>query len=126
MFCTGGIRCEKSTALLKAQGFDEVYHLRGGVLRYLEEVPHTESRWRGACFVFDRRVAVQRGPDGQLIETNHELCFACGWPTTPDERAHPHYIAGVACPRCHDRHTPEQRARFAMRQSQLDAAGDEA
>ncbi len=122
MFCTGGIRCEKSTALLKARGFTDVYHLRGGVLRYLEEVPEAESRWRGACFVFDRRVAVQRAADGQLVETDHELCFACGWPTTPDDRAHTHYVPGVACPRCHDRHTPQQRARFAMRQSQLDAA----
>jgi len=121
MFCTGGIRCEKSTALLKARGFAEVYHLRGGVLRYLEEVPGPESRWRGACFVFDRRVAVTRSAEGELLETDHELCFACGWPTTPDDRAHASYVAGVACPRCHDRHTPEQRARFAMRQRQLDA-----
>ena len=90
MFCTGGIRCEKSTALLKARGFDEVYHLRGGVLRYLEEVPRDESRWRGACFVFDRRVAVTRSDDGELVETDHELCFACGWPTTPEERSPPH------------------------------------
>ena len=122
MFCTGGIRCEKSTALLKARGFDTVYHLRGGILKYLEDVPADQSRWQGACFVFDRRVAVERGPDGALSETDHELCFACGWPTTPQDRTHATYQPGVACPRCHDRHSPEQRARFAMRQRQLDAA----
>lgn len=122
MFCTGGIRCEKSTALLKARGFTDVYHLRGGILRYLEEVPASESRWQGACFVFDRRVAVKRSADGHLVETDHELCFACGWPTTPDDRAHANFVTGVACPRCHDRHTPEQQARFAMRQQQLDNA----
>ncbi len=120
MFCTGGIRCEKSTALLKSRGFTEVYHLRGGILRYLEEMPEAESRWQGACFVFDRRVAVKRSADGHLVETDHRLCFACGWPTTPEDRRHPSYVQGVACPRCHDRHTPEQRARFTMRQRQLD------
>ncbi len=116
MFCTGGIRCEKSTALLKAQGFTDVYHLRGGILKYLEEVPESDSRWNGACFVFDRRVAVTHG----LQETDHELCFACGWPTTPADRDHAHYEPGVACPRCVNRHTPEQRDRFAMRQQQHD------
>lgn len=117
MFCTGGIRCEKSTALLKAQGFDEVYHLRGGILKYLEEVPEAESKFDGACFVFDRRVAVTHG----LEETDHEMCFACGWPTTPEDRQHPDYDPGVACPRCTGKHTPEQQARFAMRQQQLES-----
>jgi UPF0176 protein len=114
MFCTGGIRCEKSTALLKAKGFDQVYHLRGGILNYLETVPEQESKFRGACYVFDRRVAVTHG----LKETDHELCFACGWPTTPQDRTLPDYIPGVRCPRCVDRHTPEQIARFRMRQNQ--------
>lgn len=117
MFCTGGIRCEKSTALLKARGFDEVFHLRGGILKYLETVPEAQSKFRGACFVFDRRVAVTHG----LEETDHELCFACGWPTTPDDRAHADYVPGVSCPRCAGKHTPEQQARFAMRQRQLRA-----
>ncbi|MEM6853945.1 MAG: rhodanese-related sulfurtransferase [Planctomycetota bacterium] len=116
MFCTGGIRCEKSTALLKARGFDDVVHLRGGILKYLETVPEEKSKFRGACFVFDRRVAVTHG----LAETDHELCYACGWPTTPDDRAHPDYQPGIACPRCVGRHTPAQVARFTMRQRQLD------
>ncbi len=118
MFCTGGIRCEKSTAYLKSRGFDEVYHLRGGILKYLEEVPEDESKFKGACFVFDRRVAVTHG----LEETDHEMCFACGWPTTPGDRAHADYQPGVSCPRCAGKHTPEQQARFRMRQRQLDLA----
>ncbi|MBB6428484.1 oxygen-dependent tRNA uridine(34) hydroxylase TrhO [Algisphaera agarilytica] len=118
MFCTGGIRCEKSTALLKSQGFEDVVHLRGGILKYLETVPEPESKFNGACFVFDRRVAVTHG----LEETDHELCYACGWPTTPADRAHPDYTPGIACPRCVGQHTPEQIARFTMRQSQI-AAG---
>ncbi len=117
MFCTGGIRCEKSTALLKAKGFENVYHLRGGILKYLEEIPEAESRWQGACFVFDRRVAVKQG----LEETDHELCFACGWPVTAEDRDHPDYREGVTCPRCVDQYTPEQQARFATRQKQLEA-----
>lgn len=116
MFCTGGIRCEKSTALLKARGFEQVYHLRGGILKYLEEVPEEDSKFKGACFVFDRRVAVTHG----LEETDHEMCFACGWPTTAEEREHPDYKPGVACPRCVGKHTPEQLARFAERQRQLE------
>ncbi|MEM1108785.1 MAG: rhodanese-related sulfurtransferase [Planctomycetota bacterium] len=116
MFCTGGIRCEKSTALLKARGFEDVVHLRGGILKYLETVPEDESKFRGACFVFDQRVAVTHG----LEETDHELCFACGWPTTPEDRRHENYLPGVACPRCAGRHTPEQVERFTMRQRQLD------
>ncbi len=114
MFCTGGIRCEKSTALLKAQGFEDVVHLRGGILNYLETIPESESKFQGACFVFDRRVAVTHG----LAETEHELCYACGWPTTPDDRQHADYLPGVACPRCAGQHTPEQVARFTMRQRQ--------
>jgi len=114
MFCTGGIRCEKSTALLKSKGFEDVVHLRGGILNYLETIPEAESKFRGACFVFDRRVAVTHG----LAETDHELCYACGWPTTPADRQHEKYLPGVACPRCAGQHTPEQVARFTMRQQQ--------
>ena len=117
MFCTGGIRCEKSTAYLRSRGYRRVYHLRGGILRYLEEIPERESRFRGACFVFDRRVAVTHG----LRETDHELCFACGWPTSAEDRRHPNHQEGVSCRRCHDRHTPQQRARFEMRQRQAEA-----
>ncbi len=119
MFCTGGIRCEKSTAYLKSRGYDEVYHLRGGILRYLEEVPEPESRFEGACFVFDRRVAVTHG----LRETDHGLCYACGWPTTSSDREHDDYEAGVSCMRCKGQHTPDQIARFTMRQRQNQASG---
>ena len=115
MYCTGGIRCEKSTALLKQKGFEQVYHLRGGILKYLEEIPAEKSLWRGDCFVFDRRVAVGHG----LQESDHELCFACGWPVTPEDRQHEDYSPGVHCPRCVDQITEEQKRRFAERQRQL-------
>lgn len=114
MFCTGGIRCEKSTALLKVRGFDDVVHLRGGILKYLETIPEEHSKFQGACFVFDRRVAVTHG----LEETDHQLCYACGWPTTAEDRAHQDYQPGIACPRCAGRHTAEQIERFSMRQKQ--------
>lgn len=116
MYCTGGIRCEKSTALLKQQGFDQVYHLRGGILKYLEVIPEQESLWQGECFVFDRRVSVGHG----LEVGEHELCFACGWPVTKEDRQHEDYEAGIHCPRCVDNITDEQRQRFAERQRQLD------
>lgn len=117
MFCTGGIRCEKSTALLKQKGFDEVYHLRGGILKYLELVPEEESQWEGECFVFDRRVSVGHG----LSVSGHVMCFACGWPVTQEQQQHPDFVPGVQCPQCADKLTEEQRERFAERQRQLDA-----
>ena len=98
MFCTGGIRCEKATALLRAEGFDEVYHLQGGILHYLESVPEAESTWQGACFVFDERVAVEHG----LTPTDHVMCTACGDPVSPEVQASPAYVPGVQCPRCAD------------------------
>ncbi|MGB7327259.1 MAG: rhodanese-related sulfurtransferase [Rubripirellula sp.] len=115
MFCTGGIRCEKSTALLKKVGFENVYHLRGGILKYLETVPAEDSRWQGDCFVFDGRVAV----DHDLQESNHVMCFGCGWPVSPDSQQSDDYIPGVQCPHCASELTDEQRARFAERQFQL-------
>ncbi|MDX1587900.1 MAG: rhodanese-related sulfurtransferase [Oleiphilaceae bacterium] len=115
MFCTGGIRCEKSTAYLKAQGFEEVYHLEGGILRYLEETPEEQSLWQGECFVFDDRVAV----DHKLQRGQYDQCHACRMPITEDDKASPHYQQGVSCPHCHDRHTPEQKARFAEREKQV-------
>ena len=118
MFCTGGIRCEKSTALLKQKGFREVYHLRGGILKYLETVPESESRWRGECFVFDERVAVGHG----LKESDHVMCFACGWPVSAEDQKHPDYRPGVHCRRCVDRLTATQKRRFAERQRQLESA----
>lgn len=118
MFCTGGIRCEKSTALMKMRGFDEVYHLEGGILKYLEEIPPTQSTWQGECFVFDERVSVGHG----LVPGPHELCRSCRWPLSPDEKASPHYIKGVSCAHCHGQRSPEEKAQLAERQRQVELA----
>jgi len=118
MFCTGGIRCEKSTALMKMRGFDEVYHLEGGILKYLEEVPPEQSAWQGECFVFDERVSVGHG----LRPGPHELCRSCRWPLDEADKASPHYVKGVSCAHCHDRRTPEEKARLAERQRQVELA----
>jgi len=114
MFCTGGIRCEKATAFLKAEGLDEVFHLKGGILNYLEHVPAAESLWRGECFVFDERVAVGAG----LAPGTHTLCRACRMPVSGEDRASPRYVEGVACPRCHGERDDDQRAGYAERQRQ--------
>ena len=114
MFCTGGIRCEKSTAFLKSEGIDEVYHLKGGILKYLETVAPDESLWRGECFVFDERVAVGHG----LAPGTHALCRACRRPLGPDERASPLYEEGVSCPACHSTRTEQQRASCRERHRQ--------
>ena len=116
MFCTGGIRCEKASSYLQQQGFGEVHHLRGGILKYLEQVPETESRWRGECFVFDQRVALNH----QLEPGEHSLCHACGLPVSAQQRELPSYIKGVQCVHCVDRFTDADRERFAMRQHQTD------
>jgi UPF0176 protein len=118
MFCTGGIRCEKSTAYLKEQGFDEVYHLHGGILQYLEDVPEEDSLWQGECYVFDNRVSV----DHQLQPGTYDLCHGCREPITEQDKQAEQYIEGVACPRCYDRQTPEQRERFMERQKQIELA----
>jgi len=118
MFCTGGIRCEKSTAYLKEQGFEEVYHLEGGVLKYLEEVEQENSMWQGECFVFDGRVAVGHG----LEQGQYDQCFACRYPITEDEKQSEHYVKGVSCHRCHDKYTDEQRSGFAERERQINLA----
>jgi UPF0176 protein len=118
MFCTGGIRCEKSTAYLKEQGFEEVYHLKGGILKYLEEVPAEESMWQGECFVFDNRVAV----DHNLDAGSYEQCHACRRPVTAADMASNAYVRGVSCPHCIDKQTPSQTARFIERQKQVDLA----
>lgn len=115
MFCTGGIRCEKSTAYLKEQGFEEVYHLEGGILKYLEEVPKEETLWQGECFVFDGRVAVNH----ELDQGQYDQCFACRFPLTEAEKASEHYVKGVSCHRCYDKVTDEQRHRFAERERQI-------
>ena len=120
MFCTGGIRCEKATAYLKREGFEDVHHLDGGILRYLEEMPAEDSRWQGECFVFDERVAVGHG----LVPGSHALCRACRMPVSEADRASPLYEEGVSCPRCHATRSEEQRAGYAERhrQAQLAAA----
>ncbi|MGY4398521.1 UPF0176 protein [Sphingomonas sp. UYAg733] len=114
MFCTGGIRCEKATAFIKAEGLDDVYHLDGGILKYLEEVPAAESRWEGECFVFDQRVAVTHGLEGGT----HSLCHGCRMPVSPEDRLSPLYVEGVSCPACHDTRDAEQRAGYAERHRQ--------
>lgn len=118
MFCTGGIRCEKSTAYLKEQGFGEVYHLKGGILKYLEEVPPEESLWQGECFVFDNRVAVNHA----LEKGRYDQCHACRLPITEADKLGPAYEKGVSCPRCHDRLTLEQRRNLRERQRQVELA----
>ena len=118
MFCTGGIRCEKSTAFLKAEGINDVYHLEGGILRYLETVPENDSKWQGECFVFDDRVSVKHGLElGSL-----ELCHACRRPINEDDKAADTYLEGVSCPACYDERSESDRARFAERQHQIKLA----
>lgn len=115
MFCTGGIRCEKSTAYLKEQGFGEVYHLEGGILKYLEDVPAEESMWRGECFVFDDRVTV----DHALKKGHYDQCHACRLPITEEDKQNNLYEPGVSCPHCFDQLSDEQRQRFAEREKQI-------
>jgi UPF0176 protein len=115
MFCTGGIRCEKSTAYLKEQGFEEVYHLKGGILKYLEEVPAQETLWQGECFVFDERVTVNH----HLEKGDYDQCHACRIPITEADKASPMYEKGVSCPHCFDKKSPEQKRRFAEREKQI-------
>ena len=114
MFCTGGIRCEKSTAFLKQEGVDDVYHLSGGILKYLEQVPEEASLWRGECFVFDERVTVGHG----LERGTHQLCRACRRPLSPRDCASPQYEAGVSCHACHSLRSEQQRASYRERHRQ--------
>lgn len=118
MFCTGGIRCEKSTALLKELGYENVYHLEGGILNYLEKVPADESMWQGDCFVFDNRVTV----DHDLAEGRYELCPACRMPLSEADRDSPKFEKNVSCPKCFDRLTPERRASLEERGRQIELA----
>jgi len=115
MYCTGGIRCEKASALLKAEGVDDVRHLHGGILRYLETVPEAESLWDGECFVFDERVAVGQG----LSPGSHTLCRGCRMPVSDEGRASPNYVEGVCCQRCHATRDEARRERYAERQRQV-------
>ena len=115
MFCTGGIRCEKSTSYVKSLGIDDVFHLQGGILKYLEEVPPEDSLWQGACFVFDQRVSVGHG----LTPGDHSLCYACRRPLTPEDKTDPAYEQGACCRHCVDEYTPRQRAGFRERHTQM-------
>jgi len=118
MFCTGGIRCEKSTAYLRDQGVEEVYHLKGGILKYLETIPENESLWEGQCFVFDERVSVGHG----LIQGPYDTCHACRHAIDDEDKASPKYQKGVSCPKCHGKITQKQFDRFTSRQKQMDLA----
>lgn len=115
MFCTGGIRCEKSTAFLRSEGFDQVYHLQGGILKYLETIPAEQSRWQGECFVFDERVAV--GQD--LKQGQYELCRSCREPVGPEDKLSPLYVEGVSCARCHGQISERKRASLTERHRQI-------
>jgi UPF0176 protein len=115
MFCTGGIRCEKASSYMIDQGFEEVYHLQGGILKYLETVPESESLWEGECFVFDQRVAVKHN----LEVSAFDQCYACRHPLSPTELQSPQYTAGISCPYCYGKLTEEKRARLTERQKQV-------
>jgi UPF0176 protein len=118
MFCTGGIRCEKASAFMLREGFEEVYHLQGGILKYLEEVPEQESTWEGECFVFDNRVAVNH----RLEKGQYDQCYGCRHPITEQDKLSAQYQKGVCCPRCFDSLNPQQLARFRERQKQVELA----
>lgn len=118
MFCTGGIRCEKASSYMLGQGFEEVYHLKGGILKYMEEVPQEESLWQGDCFVFDNRVTVRH----DLSEGDYDLCHACREPVSVEDRKSPHYTPGISCPNCWDSLSEKTRASARERQKQIELA----
>jgi UPF0176 protein len=115
MFCTGGIRCEKASSYMMSEGFDEVYHLEGGILKYLEEVNPEESLWQGECFVFDQRVAIKHG----LEVGDYDQCYACRYPLSQDDMKSEQYTPGISCPHCYNAHTPEKLASLTERQKQV-------
>lgn len=118
MFCTGGIRCEKASSYLRNQGFEDVFHLQGGILKYLETVPEDQSLWDGQCFVFDQRVSVGHG----LEQGHYDLCHACRNPIDADDKASALYVKGVSCPNCHDTMSAAQKQRYSERQRQIELA----
>ena len=115
MYCTGGIRCEKASAYMKQIGFEEVYHLKGGILKYLEDIPEEDSMWQGDCFVFDERVSLKHG----LVEGDYDICFACKDPLSEDDRTLPGFEDGVSCHRCIDTYSEAQKEKFRERQRQI-------
>ena len=118
MFCTGGIRCEKASSLMKAKGFKNIYHLQGGILNYMEKVPEEDSLWQGECFVFDDRVALNHN----LEVGSYDMCHGCRMPITDADKHEVEYVRGVSCPNCFNKKTPEQKKRYADRQKQVDLA----
>ena len=118
MFCTGGIRCEKASSLMKTKGFKNVYHLKGGILNYFESVPEKESLWNGECFVFDDRVSIKH----DLSEGTYDMCHGCRMPITDNDKKSKNFIKGVACPKCFDKTSDEQKSRYMSRQKQIDIA----
>ena len=118
MFCTGGIRCEKASSLMKKEGFENVYHLKGGILKYFESVHEDDSLWSGECFVFEDRVSV----DQNLKKGSYDMCHGCRMPITSEDKKTDKYIRGVACPSCFDKTTEEQKNRYMSRQKQVDLA----
>lgn len=119
MYCTGGIRCEKASSFLLSKGFEEVYHLKGGILKYLEEVPETESLWEGECFVFDKRVSVEHG----LAQGTHKLCYGCKQPVSDADMESPLWEYGVSCPYCYSSKSDEEKERARARQKQFETWG---
>jgi UPF0176 protein len=115
MFCTGGIRCEKASSYMLSKGFDEVYHLEGGILKYLEEVKTDESLWQGECFVFDQRVAIKHG----LEVGEYDQCYACRYPLSKNDMKSDKYTPGISCPHCYNLHTPEKLKALTERQKQV-------
>ncbi len=118
MFCTGGIRCEKASSLMRTKGFKNVYHLKGGILNYFESVPEKESLWNGECFVFDDRVSIKH----DLSEGTYDMCHGCRMPIKDDDKKSRNFIKGVACPKCFDKTSDEQKSRYMSRQKQIDIA----
>ena len=115
MFCTGGIRCEKASAFMLSEGFEEVFHLKGGILKYLEEVPKEQSRWQGDCYVFDRRMAVGHG----LTTGHYNMCFCCGYPLSAKDKTHDLYEEGVSCAYCYEKTSDKNKSNYRMRHKQL-------
>ena len=116
MFCTGGIRCEKATSLLRLKGYKNVFHLKGGILKYLENIPNEKNRYKGECYVFDERVSV----DNNLQKGSYSICHACGWPISERDKTKPEYKEGIQCHLCVEKFTDDDRKRFAERQKQYD------
>lgn len=118
MFCTGGIRCEKASSFMRSKGFENIYQLQGGILNYLEKINEEDSLWKGECFVFDDRVAINH----KLKVGSYDMCHGCRMPITESDKNSEHYERGISCPNCFNKKTPDQKKRYAERQKQVDLA----